>query len=365
MIGPHIGQRANDMFSSAPPPPLLRRPTAVLEKVIQARLSFKNLSACADKLELGHGDSSSSDSVAAFFLSRQQEAFEARLREQQQLHPLIFRHLLHLLRFCAYCSWRFSLLCGSLFKNILDAKCFIARVEIILTSPSCHSQVRDLILTLSNLHGLFSEDTIARIRHAKLLLKDLECDLKSYEERTRVRALSRLSAMNRGTKNGIDSCCKPACRHLSAFLSCKMCRCRSSKKGGHSVLGKVDADCDANSDKTGDASDVLSLNSPGSQSATVSSLHKLHMRIHQIETSMHAVGVTFDTLIPLLLGTHNQSLSQHLIDILRDDPLMFDGVAAQITDCHARLSKHLEYVREQVLICFCYINNARDLAYAL
>ncbi|KAI5068897.1 hypothetical protein GOP47_0017242 [Adiantum capillus-veneris] len=337
---------------------LLRRHTSVLQKVIQARRSFKDLSTRADKLELGYDSSSSSEAIATFFSSRQQEAVETRLREQQHLHPIRFRRVIHLLRFCAYCSWRSSLLCGSLFKDILDAKCSIARIEIILSSPSCHSQVRDLLLTLTDLHNLFSEGTVSRIRHAKLLLRDLEWDLKRYEEKNRVRTLSGLSAMKRGTKNGILHC-KPAFRCLRAFLSC------SNMHDGDVADDCGVDDVDANSDKTRDASGMLSSTSQSSQCNALSSLHKLHMRLHQIEATMHAVGVTFDTLIPLLSGAHNQSLSQHLIDILRDDPLMFDGVAAQITNCHARLSKQLEDVREQVLLCFCYINNARDLAYAL
>eukprot|EP00250_Pteridium_aquilinum_P021873 c25252_g1_i8 orf=423-812(+) len=95
-------------------------------------------------------------------------------------------------------------------------------------------------------------------------------------------------------------------------------------------------------------------------SGLISCLHKAHLRLHKLMRCMHAVSIMFDTLKLLVEGTRNQTLNPQFIESVRNEPLMLENLAEQIRECHTSLSKHLDDLREQVLICFCFINSARD-----
>lgn len=115
----------------------------------------------------------------------------------------------------------------------------------------------------------------------------------------------------------------------------------------------------------GDNGNVVSHSRFNSKQGAFTSLLKAYELLHEIETGMLAINIMFDNIKSVLQDIHNQMLSQHHFEILRDEPLMFDGVVERIKECHTQLSKHLDVLKEQVLIGFCFINNARHLVYSV
>ncbi|KAH7434311.1 hypothetical protein KP509_06G010800 [Ceratopteris richardii] len=232
------------------------------------------------------------------------------------------------------------LVCADIFKKIRDAGRFVDRIQIILHASTWKSQVSDLQRLLEvDLRKCLSLDNVKQVDEAHLKLTQLSKDLHRYQKRLTVHVVSGLARVNQRAIHGTSCLIEMVRRHMQRDSPAAIAHETNTRDVNDNALQPV-----AETDH--------------SVGRMLTSFCDVLVRLNRIEKNIFVVCVSLQTLVTALSSAHGKDVSSDIIQWLRDDSSMFDGVANCIRDCHSRLRDDLKDLRDVLAHCFRFLSEA-------